>query len=105
MLTQGYRRFVWKQLLTDGYPQPTAKPENGLEIKGLVTTLQGKPIKNAKVNLVNIEGGPMLTQAIDTSGRFDFTNLLFKDSTRFIIRAASEKERKKHPDQIPYRRG
>jgi hypothetical protein len=93
MLTQGYRRFVWKQLLTDGYPQPTAKPENGLEIKGLVTTLQGKPITNVKVNLVNIEGGPMLTRTIDISGRFEFANLLFKDSTRFIIKAASEKER------------
>jgi hypothetical protein len=95
MLTQGYRRFAWKQLLTNGYPQPTAKPENGLEIKGLVTTLQGRPIKYAKVNLVNIEGGPMLTRAIDTSGRFEFASLLFKDSTRFIIKAASEKERNK----------
>jgi hypothetical protein len=93
MLTQGYRRFVWKQLLNDEYPQQAAKPESGLGIKGLVTTLQGKPIAKAKVNLVNIEGGPMLTQAIDTFGRFDFTNLLFKDSTRFIIKAASEKER------------
>jgi hypothetical protein len=95
MLTQGYRRFVWKQLLTDGYEQPSAKSESGLEIRGLVTNLQGKPVRNAKVNLLNVEGGPMLTRTIDTSGRFEFANLSFADSTRFILRAASEKERNK----------
>jgi hypothetical protein len=93
MLTQGYRRFTWKQLLKDEYPQQVAQPENALEIKGLVTTLQGKPIERGKVNLVSIEGGPMLTQVTDKEGRFDFINLSFTDSARFILKAATEKDR------------
>ncbi len=93
MLTQGYRRFTWKKLLNDGYPQQPAQPENELEIKGLVTTLRGKPIERGKVNLVSIEGGPMLTQITDKDGRFDFIKLSFTDSARFILKAATEKDR------------
>jgi hypothetical protein len=93
MLTQGYRRFTWKQLLKDEYPQQVAQPENALQIKGLVTTLQGKPIERGKVNLVSIEGGPMLSQLTDKAGRFDFINLSFPDSARFILKAATEKDR------------
>lgn len=89
MLTQGYRHFVWKQLLNNEYLQQTGQPEKGLEIKGMVTNLQNKPIKEGKVNLMNLEGGPMLAELTDTVGRFDFANLAFTDSTRFIIKAAT----------------
>ena len=95
MLTQGYRRFVWKQLLNNQYQPQVTEPDKGLEIKGLVTDLQGKPIPKGKVNLINLEGGPMLNNMTDTAGRFSFTGLNFSDSTRFILKAASEKDRNK----------
>ena len=77
MLTQGYRRFVWKQLLADKYPPFTGKPENGLEISGQVTNETGGPIVKDKISLVALDGGPMLNQLTDSAGKFDFTGLDF----------------------------
>ncbi len=96
MLTQGYRRFVWKRLLNDEYPQQADQPEKALGIKGLVMTPQGKPVVKGKVDLINVEGGRMLTMLTDTSGKFNFTNLAFADSTRFIIKAVNAKNRSRN---------
>jgi len=37
MLTQGYRRFTWKQVMDTSYVPLTFQPEKGLEINGKVT--------------------------------------------------------------------
>jgi hypothetical protein len=95
MLTQGYRRFAWKQLLDNKYPSIADQPQKALEVKGLVTTLQGKPVVKNKVNLISIDGGPMLSQLTDSLGGFNFTGLSFPDNAHFIIKAASEKDRNK----------
>jgi hypothetical protein len=91
MLTQGYRRFAWRQLLADKYSPFTEKPENGLEITGQVTNLSGGPIVKEKVNLIAVDGGPMLNQLTDSAGKFDFTGLDFADGARFILKEGSKK--------------
>ncbi len=93
MLTQGYRRFVWKQVLNDKYPTVIPTPENSLKISGLVTSSTGKPMVKEKVALVSLNGGPILNQLTDTAGRFNFTGLDFADSARFILRAGNERNR------------
>ncbi len=102
MLTQGYRRFVWKQLLAGKYPPFTEKPENGLEITGQVTNLTGGPIAKEKVNLVAVDGGPMLNQLTDSAGKFDFTGLEFADGARFILKEGGTKS--KNTTRIIYNR-
>jgi len=93
MLTQGFRRFVWKQLLDDKYPPFIAKPESSLQIGGLVTGLTGKPIIKEKVTVVSLQGGPILNQVTDSAGRFNFTGLDFIDGASFMVRAGSEKNK------------
>jgi len=93
MLTQGYRRFTWNDLLAGKYPAIAFQPEKGLDIKGVVTSPDGKPLAGEKVNLICIDGGPMLSQTTDTAGRFDFTNMDFTGSSHFMIKAASSKNK------------
>ncbi|HWZ15763.1 MAG TPA: TonB-dependent receptor plug domain-containing protein [Mucilaginibacter sp.] len=86
MLTQGYRRFVWKQLLNDN-PSTTAayKPEQYMDISGTLTTKGGQPIVDAKVVLLPLGQ----TETTDAQGRFRFAKIDFQTGTSFILKAPS----------------
>lgn len=87
MLTQGYRHFEWKQVLSGKEPIIKYQPEKDLEISGRVSK-QGKPVLNAKVTLFTNKGGAfMLDTVTDKNGRFAFSHLLFEDSTKFVVQS------------------
>jgi hypothetical protein len=89
MLTQGYRHFIWKQVLRDSLPPPAYKAEKFLQIEGFVRTSSGKPVGSETVTLTDTTGqGPELTTKTDTTGYFAFTNLIFTDTMHFWIHPA-----------------
>lgn len=95
LLTQGYRRFVWKQLLSDVLPPQTFAAEKSLSISGTIKTSGGKPVPKAKVMLLSTAGGFFVLDTVaDDQGRFTYNNLIFKDSVRFIIQARTQKNSK-----------
>jgi len=88
MLTQGYRRFEWKQLLgNDEAAASKYSAERGLDISGTVKTNNGTPVANGNITLLAQNGGSMLTQVTDANGRFTFPNLAYTDNTPFVIQA------------------
>lgn len=92
MLTQGYRRFAWKQILNDVFPPMAYQPEKSLSISGTIKTSGGKPVAKAKVMLFSTSGGFFMQDSIaDDQGRFAFKNLVFKDSVRFLVQARTPK--------------
>jgi TonB-dependent SusC/RagA subfamily outer membrane receptor len=91
MLTQGYRRFEWKQVLDNNNPPLAYQPEKGLEISGMVTNLFGKPIANGTVTLLPSKGGPLLSSVSNDKGIFHFSKLIFTDTTRFVLSAVNAK--------------
>jgi TonB-dependent SusC/RagA subfamily outer membrane receptor len=91
MLTQGYHRFEWKQVLNNNYPPLAYQPEKGLEVIGMVTNLFGKPIANGTVTLLPSKGGPLLSSQSDDKGIFHFPNLIFTDTTHFVLSAVNAK--------------
>ncbi len=91
MLTQGYRRFVWKQLVDDN-SAATANaynPEKEIDISGVLKTKGGDPVTNCQITLVAESGGMVLAQVTDAQGRFRFQNVLFETGTHFILRTQS----------------
>lgn len=96
MLTQGYRRFGWQKILTDSATAPKYQPETSLEISGRLTTLGGgKGIPLGRVSLLSsLQGYAMLETVADEKGYFAFTNLQFKDSSKFVIQAKKKKDSK-----------
>ena len=91
MLTQGYRRFTWKQVLNNELQPLAYQPEKGLEIRGIVKNLVGKPINKGQITLLTINGGSILTSTTDNDGLFHFSNLVFMDSTHFVLSAINAK--------------
>ena len=95
MLTQGYRRFEWKQVLNDTYPPAAFTPEKTLEISGHLKNLLGKPVANGKVTLFSSQGGIFMIDTVsDSKGNFVFKNLIFKDSVKFLVQARTAKNGK-----------
>ncbi|HEY8780218.1 MAG TPA: MG2 domain-containing protein [Mucilaginibacter sp.] len=93
MLTQGYRRFTWKQVLDNNYPPIVFQPEKALEISGMVKSLFGKPINKGTITLLPSKGGPLLSSLSDDKGIFHFSNLVFNDTTHFVLSAVNAKSR------------
>jgi hypothetical protein len=91
MLTQGYRRFVWKQLLTEnaGAAAASFSPEKGIDIAGTLKTKGGAPIPNCTITLLAEAGGPVKTAVTDAQGKFRFPNFVFETGTRFILKMQS----------------
>lgn len=95
MLTQGYHRFEWKQLLNNSYPPLKYQPENSLQLSGTVLTTGGKPVVNGKVKLFDLDSIRFTRDTVtDVNGRFAFKNLTFDDSIRFIVQARNAKNKR-----------
>jgi TonB-dependent SusC/RagA subfamily outer membrane receptor len=95
MLTQGYHRFEWRQVLSDSFPQVVYRPEKSLEISGRLKTLIGRPVAHGKVTLFTSTGGVFILDTVsDNDGHFSFIDLIFKDSVRFVLQARTDKNHK-----------
>ncbi|MBS1529605.1 MAG: carboxypeptidase regulatory-like domain-containing protein [Bacteroidetes bacterium] len=91
MLTHGYRRFEWKEILNSNQPAITYQPEHDLSISGTVKTLLGKPVAKGTVSLITYMGGPVPSQTTDGKGNFKFSSLDFTDTVRFVLQAVTDK--------------
>ncbi|RZK58859.1 MAG: carboxypeptidase regulatory-like domain-containing protein [Pedobacter sp.] len=93
LLTQGWSRFKWDDITNSKEPEITFKPEQSLEITGLITSWSKKPLTNAKVSLFASRPGFSLN--LDTTsnskGNFYFDRLDIPDSTTVMIQTKSGK--------------
>ncbi len=97
MMTQGWRRFVWKEVLADSLPKPHSRFlfEQNLSVTGTVRRPNGKPFEK-KVGLTFLvtpkNASPSFaTGEADTEGRFGFYDLDFSDSTTVLVQAIAGK--------------
>ncbi len=95
MLTQGYRRFTWKEVLSGKPGEPIFRAEKlATEIAGKVLSLSGKPLPNAKVTLMSLKAGIVRDTTTDAQGRFRFDKLVLSDSLKFSVQARTAKKGK-----------
>ncbi len=87
MLTQGYRRFSYKDILAGKYPAVNYLPEQGINITGMLRDLTGMPIKKGTLRLT-VTGKPISSEITTSNmGLFNFQNLVFPDSSEVVISA------------------
>lgn len=95
MLTHGWRRFTWQDVIADKKPVWSYKPEKSLSISGTLTTNGKKPIAKGRVSLFSSSGGLIVIDTLtDANGRFVFDNLSFGDSTKFVVQGRTAKNGK-----------
>jgi hypothetical protein len=95
MLTQGYRRFAWKELNNTVNSKPIFPAEGlGVAISGTVTNLSSKPLPNANVILMSLRAGVNKSTSTDANGRFKFDGIFMTDSIKFTVQAKNGKSDK-----------
>jgi hypothetical protein len=87
LLTQGFRRYAYKDILASKYPPITFLPEQSMRLTGTLRDRTGMPVRKGTLRLTV----PGTTQAAEVmtspSGLFAFQNLTFQDSAEVIINA------------------
>ena len=87
LMTYGWRRFNWSDLMETEKPALAFSPETGYSLKGY-TTEKKNPDKRlpAQVMLTSLNNNFLYeTQSTDEFGNFHFRNLPYLDSISFII--------------------
>jgi len=87
MLTQGYRRFSYRDLLRGKYPQLSLMPEQGIQITGTLRNRTGLPIFKGNVRLLVPDKNISMQTITNAEGQFKFDNVMINDSTKVVINA------------------
>jgi len=106
MMTQGYRRFVWKEILSgQKQPGPVFKPEKiATVVSGTLMNLGNKPIAGGKITLLANRAGLLMDTITDANGNFSFPTMLLKDSVKVTVQGRTAKEGDKvklNLDRVP----
>jgi hypothetical protein len=87
LMTQGYRRFIYKDIIADKFPNITYYPEQGIDISGTVRKSSGMPLENGRLLLQIPDKHYSVAGNTDKEGNFIFNNLVFQDSSEVIVNA------------------
>jgi hypothetical protein len=88
MLTQGYRRFVFRDVLMGrNTPKITLAPEQGITVTGTLRNRTGLPIFKGNVRLLVPDKNFSAMATTNADGQFKFDNVMIYDSTKVVVNA------------------
>jgi TonB-dependent SusC/RagA subfamily outer membrane receptor len=89
MLTHGWRRYVWKNLLAGKFPEIICEPSLGVTIGGKITKdFFGIPVPEAQVRLtIKSSYNDVFETKANKKGWFQFPNLDYEDTIDVLIEA------------------
>ena len=87
MLTQGYRRVSYQEILTNKTPAIKYLPEDGITISGTLRTASGMPVPNGIVNFYVKNMRVSSTVNTNKDGEFYIPKLYFPDSVKAVVNA------------------
>ena len=85
LLTQGYRRFSYDEILNNKMPVLKFYPERGIDISGTLRGVNGIPVNRGNVHISIPDKNFFANTVTDADGRFRFSNLVFPDSAKVIV--------------------
>ncbi len=96
LLTQGWSRFVWKDIISETEPTITFRPEQTLEVSGKVLNEFNKPVVDAKVSMFSTTPGLFLKldTISDIKGNFVFDRLDLPHNASILFKATDRKNNK-----------
>ncbi|WP_310392045.1 TonB-dependent receptor plug domain-containing protein [Hymenobacter sp.] len=89
LLTQGWRRFVWKEVLAGQAPPQRFNPEQDITLAGQVVSENGnRPIANSQLTFLQTRPSKnVVTATTDAQGRFSFAGIPVLDTAIITLQA------------------
>ncbi len=98
MLTHGWRKYSWKELLSKSFPSMAIKDPNFISVSGVVYKPNSKEFfPNAELTafiMTKDSGFNMLQMQADEQGRFDIPGMVFNDTATITFKNNSTKKYK-----------
>lgn len=107
MMTQGWRKFTWKEIVENDFPAISHAPELDIRISGNLATDIGSAIENGDAVLfLKDKYQTFLTTETDEKGNFVFEGFYFRDSIDVLIQGNDARGRTRNVnvtiDQKPF---
>lgn len=94
MMTQGWRRFAWKDILAGNFPAIDHSPQFDISIKGSLQKDNGDPIQDGEAILfLKDKYQTFITTETNENGDFVFEGFHFKDSIDVLIQGTDARGR------------
>lgn len=95
LLTHGWSRFTWEDVLKESFPDQGYYIEQGINIAGKITEQNPtkKGLGGGKISAIVGEGVELLTTEYGLDGSFLLTDLQFKDSETVTLTAEDQRTR------------
>jgi hypothetical protein len=96
MLTNGWRRFVWEDVMAGRFPKLNHLPENYILIEGQVKGLRNPSPEPVAINGIlelNTKRKAFLSTPIQPDGKFIFSGLIFYDTAKFYYQLNNPKRK------------
>jgi hypothetical protein len=90
MMTQGYRRFDWADVIHNKTYMPVYQFENALQLAGSIKTPSGKPVPGGKVILTATKQNMLMDTVTDNNGDFIFRQIGIIDTARIVLSARKD---------------
>jgi hypothetical protein len=95
MMTQGWRRFTWQQIVAGDFPQIQFPAETDLTIRGKLVTSKGKPVAGGEVILyLKDQHETFIVGETNQNGEFAFEGFSFTDSVSLVIQGTDARGRR-----------
>lgn len=100
LLTQGWRRFVWQDVLANKMRPVLFAPERD-NVTGLVVDSKKQPVAGARVSLFLKTGGMVLLNALsDARGKFRFDSVLTDKNEKYALTASDRTGKTKYTVEL-----
>jgi len=97
MMTNGWRRFKWEDLLANNWPQINYLPERYLSVKGAVYGLTKNSLSGQELTgILKTKGGgsQILSLPINKDGKFKTDGMYFFDTARLYYQFNNDKDKR-----------
>lgn len=97
MMTNGWRRFKWEDVLAGHFPALNYLPDNYLSFKGQVKNLNKKLLLGKEINgILELKDNTReyLNIPVDANGGFSFSGMIFYDTAKLFYQFNKDKNRK-----------
>jgi len=97
MLTNGWRRYQWEEVLSDSLTLPNYLEEPGIYVKGKVRSVWGKDKVPEGANVTMVAGNVLnsYSEQIDENGEFTFIMNDFYGSKKVVFQTKNKKDNKR----------
>ncbi len=96
MMTNGWRRFNWDNILANRFPKILYTPDNYLSIEGQISGLSKILLANKEINGVielKDKKREVLNTPVSANGHFIFNDMIFYDTAKFFYQFNNDKNK------------